>query len=178
MDAQCWNWYWFSKMDDARHHHAPPSATRNCTRYPWLPCAPQPHCYSATATPNPNTAYTAICHCLSLEHYRPPCGIGKTGLAINLRLPEHQGSIPSIPWKIRYHSHHLLQPASHFMCWLHFTLSTGMTAWDIEWRGKEMQHCMSSYVSRKLLVSPISHHQGCPQKIINIHSQECLLSDN
>jgi hypothetical protein len=97
------------EMDDARHHHtharrhALPSATRNCSRYPWLPCAPQLHCYSATATPNPNTAYTAICHCLSLDHYRPPCGIGKTGLAIKLRLLEHQGSIPSIPWKQKYH---------------------------------------------------------------------------
>jgi len=105
--------------------HALPSATRNCSRYPWLPCAPQLHCYSATATPNPNTAYTAICHCLSLDHYRPPCGIGKTGLAIELRLPEHQGSIPSIPWKLKYH-YQLLQTPSHFMDWSH--LYTPITA--------------------------------------------------
>jgi hypothetical protein len=59
------------ETDDDRHHHAHTSA-RTATSYPLslpptaiLPCAPQLHCYTATATPNPNTAYTALCHCLS-----------------------------------------------------------------------------------------------------------------
>lgn len=93
--------------DDERHHHEHTSA-RTAISYPlslpltaMCPATALLHCHR-------NTEPQHSLHCnlplpLSLDHYRPPCGIGKTGLAIELRLPEHQGSIPSIPWKQTYH---------------------------------------------------------------------------
>lgn len=81
--------------DDERHHHEHTSA-RTAISYPlslpltaMCPATALLHCHR-------NTEPQHSLHCnlplpLSLDHYRPPCGIGKTGLAIELRLPEHQG---------------------------------------------------------------------------------------
>ena len=51
-------------------------------RYPAPQLQQLLHSATATRTPTQQTAQ------LSLQHYRPPCGIGKTGLAVSQNMPD------------------------------------------------------------------------------------------